>query len=114
MIAVIFEVYPTKEGKAEYLELAAGLKQFLKEQQGLISIERFQSLNDKGKVLSLSFWESKEAVEQWRNLIEHRSAQKQGKDQLFQSYHIRVGEILRDYSNNCREQAPPDSNRHLS
>ncbi|NDV21358.1 antibiotic biosynthesis monooxygenase [Desulfovibrio sp. JC022] len=113
MYAVIFEVYPKADGKDEYLEIAAKVKSFLKDRQGFISIERFQSLADEGKVLSLSFWENEPSIEKWRNLIDHRKAQKSGKDKLFHSYRIRVAKITRDYTDNNRAQAPADSNLEL-
>ncbi len=110
MFAVIFEVYPTAEGKAEYLEIAGKLREFLKNQEGFISIERFQSLTEESKVLSLSFWQDEASIKKWRNLIEHRSAQEKGKKALFKSYRIRVAEVVRDYTGSSREQAPADSN----
>ena len=114
MLAVIFEVYPNAEGKDEYLEIAAGLREFLQDRDGFISIERFQSLVDENKILSLSFWRDEEAIQQWRNLLEHRSAQKKGKESLFDSYRIRVAEVVRDYSASERDEAPSDSKAALS
>lgn len=113
MIAVIFEVKPKQEGSAEYLELAAGLRQFLENRDGFISIERFQSLSEEGKLLSLSFWRDEAAIDAWRNLLEHRMAQKKGKESLFHSYRIRVAEVFRDYTESSREGAPSDSNEAL-
>lgn len=109
MFAVIFEVYPTAEGKEEYMEIAANLRTFLEGRDGFISIERFQSLNEEGKILSLSFWRDEDAIAAWRNLYEHRSAQQQGKLELFRNYRIRVAEVVRDYSLTCRHEAPRDS-----
>jgi len=114
MVAVIFEVYPTKEGTAEYLAIAANLREFLKNRPGFISIERFRSLSDEGKVLSLSFWENEEAVQAWRNLLEHRLAQKKGNDELFEKYRIRVAQVVRDYTDAERNQAPLNSNTALT
>ncbi|MFW5497624.1 MULTISPECIES: antibiotic biosynthesis monooxygenase family protein [unclassified Maridesulfovibrio] len=114
MYAVIFEVYPKEAGKQEYLEIATQIKSFLENREGFISIERFQSLADEGKVLSLSFWENEEAIEIWRNLLDHREAQQSGKEKLFKSYRIRVGKITRDYTDNTREQAPKDSTEYLA
>ncbi len=88
MYAVIFEVTPPEAGK-KYLEFAANLRKFLKNQPGFISIERFQSLVEENKVLSLSFWEDEASIETWRNVMDHRTAQKSGKDALFKSYRIR-------------------------
>lgn len=113
MIAVIFEVCPRKEGKDEYLATAAGLRDSLAEHPGFISIERFQSLTDENKLLSVSFWESEEAVESWRNVVAHRTAQQKGKSELFDSYRIRVAHVSRDYTGTDRTQAPPDSNAVL-
>ena len=114
MFAVIFEVWPTAAGKEEYLEIAANLREFLKKQDGFISIERFQSLNEDMKVLSLSFWRDEASIKKWRNVVEHRAAQKKGRDSLFHSYRIRVAEVVRDYSGAAREEAPSDSKELLS
>ncbi len=112
MIAVIFEVVLAEGGKSEYLKLAAGLKERLSDVPGFISIERFQSLNKPEKILSLSLWETEEAVEKWRNLEGHRKAQARGRANLFQEYRIRVATIIREYTLTNREGAPQDSRRH--
>ena len=112
MYAVIFEVWSTKEGKEEYLKIASTLKEFLPSQKGFISIERFQSLVEENKLLSLSFWEDEEAISVWRNLFEHRIAQDKGNKELFTEYRIRVANVVRDYSKEKREEAPKDSNEH--
>ena len=114
MLAVIFEVYPSEEGKAEYLDIATELRGFLEDRDGFISIERFQSLVDEGKILSLSFWRDEEAIKNWRNLFEHRNAQKKGKETLFKRYRIRVATVIRDYSGDERDEAPTDSIQALS
>jgi len=114
MLAVIFEVYPTPEGKDEYLAIAAGLRELLADQPGFIAIERFQSLSDENKLLSLSYWEDEQAVQAWRNVAEHRLAQQLGKSKLFDDYRILVAEVLRDYSATDRDQAPADSTAALA
>ncbi len=112
MYAVIFEVWPTKNGKDEYLKIASNLREFLQNREGFISIERFQSLVDENKLLSLSFWEDEKAIEIWRNLFEHRIAQDRGNSGIFQDYRIRVAKVERDYTKENRTQAPKDSNEH--
>lgn len=111
MYAVIFEVTPTTEGKDEYLKIAAELRDLLVNLDGFISIERFQSLVEEKKILSLSFWRDEESIAKWRNLLDHRSAQKAGKSALFESYRIRVAQVVRDYSDSKRDEAPNDSKR---
>ena len=109
MIAVIFEVTPTETGQAEYLAIAANLREQLRDVPGFISIERFQSLTNPDKMLSLSFWTDEVAVANWRNLEAHRMAQARGRNSLFKGYRIRVANVMRDYSLTEREQAPEDS-----
>jgi heme-degrading monooxygenase HmoA len=109
MIAVIFEVQPTDEGRPEYLERAAELGPQLSEVDGFISIERFVSLTDERRVLSLSFWRDEQAIAEWRQREDHRDAQGAGRDHIFHDYRLRIAEIVRDYGLHDRKQAPADS-----
>ncbi|NKB51810.1 MAG: antibiotic biosynthesis monooxygenase [Rhizobiaceae bacterium] len=109
MIAIIFEVYPRDGEKENYLEIAAGLKPQLEKIDGFISVERFQSLTDPKKMLSLSFFESEEAVANWRNLASHRDGQEKGRQGVFDDYRLRVAGVIRDYGLFDRDQAPQDS-----
>ncbi|MCH7745615.1 MAG: antibiotic biosynthesis monooxygenase [Chloroflexi bacterium] len=109
MIAVIFEVIPASGHKQEYLDIASSLRPDLEKIEGFISIERFASLTNEGKILSLSFWRDEEAVEQWRRLEAHRLAQSRGRNGVFADYRLRVAGLIRDYSMFEREQAPADS-----
>lgn len=111
MIAVIFEV-SLREGHAKrYLDLAAQLRPLLERIDGFLSIERFRSLADPDKLLSLSFWRDEEAVARWRQLEAHRSAQHEGRSEVFADYRLRVATVLRDYGMRDRTQAPADSRR---
>ena len=109
MIAVIFEVIPKTDRRDQYLDIAASLRPLLDEIDGFISIERFESLVQPGKILSLSFWRDEEAVAQWRRLERHRSAQTQGREVVFDDYRLRVATVMRDYGMHERQQAPSDS-----
>jgi heme-degrading monooxygenase HmoA len=109
MIAVIFEVWPEKDGAKSYFDLAASLRPLLEGVDGFISIERFESVTTKGKYLSLSFWRDEQALGEWRNLSKHREAQELGRGQLFSDYRIRVASVVRDYGMNDRDDAPEDS-----
>ncbi|HUH88887.1 MAG TPA: antibiotic biosynthesis monooxygenase [Pusillimonas sp.] len=109
MIAVIFEVVPHPDRKQTYLDIAAQLRPQLQEIDGFLSIERFQSLSDPGKILSLSFWRDEKAVSQWRNTEAHRQAQQAGRGGVFTDYRLRIAGVTRDYGMNDRAQAPSDS-----
>ena len=113
-IIVVFEVTPTEEGKKRYLELASMLKPLLSETEGYIGGERYQSLINPNKVLSINIWENEEAVKRWRNQTEHRMAQLEGKQELFKSYKITVANIRREYTSTNRDEAPSDSNEYFN
>ena len=97
MYLIIFEVYPHASQKDRYFELAAQLRETLLKQPGFVHVERFQSLIDEGKILSLSCWESEDAIAAWRTHAEHMIVQKEGKDRIFDSYRLRVAQVVRDY-----------------
>jgi len=99
MIAVIFEVWP----------VAAELRPLLKQIDGFISVERFESITEKGKMLSLSFFRDEAAVQAWRNIAEHRAAQAKGRGGVFKGYRLRIASVIRDYGMNERDEAPADS-----
>jgi heme-degrading monooxygenase HmoA len=109
MIAVVFEVWPTDNRREDYLEIAAELRSDLSAIDGFISVERFQSLSDPEKLLSLSFWRDEEAVARWRNHHKHRESQAVGRSQIFKNYRLRVTRVLRDYGRSQRDEAPIDS-----
>jgi len=107
MIAVIFEVWP--ERREDYLDIAAELRPLLKQIDGFISVERFESITEKGKMLSLSFFRDETAVQAWRNIAEHRAAQAKGRGGVFKDYRLRIASVIRDYGMNERDEAPADS-----
>ena len=109
MVTVIFEVWPHPEHRDGYLNWAAELKEELVRMEGFLSIERFQSLTDPGKLLSLQFWRDEECLARWRNLEAHRAAQSAGRRTMFKEYRLRIAEVVRDYGLNERGQAPADS-----
>lgn len=109
MIAVIFEVVPYMGERHRYLDIAGELRAELDGIDGFISIERFESLTMRGKILSLSFWRDEEAVRQWRNLDVHRSAQQAGRNGIFADYRLRIAHVVRDYGMFERAEAPQDS-----
>jgi heme-degrading monooxygenase HmoA len=109
MIAVIFEVWPKSELKSDYLDIAAELRPVLEGIDGFISVERFESLTEKGKILSLSFFSDEAAVTAWRNTQAHRISQGKGRAGIFENYRLRIASVIRDYGLNEREEAPQDS-----
>ena len=108
MIAVIFEVTPSEGRKDHYLSIAARLRPLLEDVDGFISVERFQSLTNPEKILSLSFFQNEDSIRQWRTLSTHREAQAEGREGIFTDYRLRIAHVIRDYGMFDREQATDD------
>lgn len=111
MIGVIFEVEPAEGQKEAYLEMAAKMRPLVEQIDGFISVERFQSLTNPDKLLSISFYRDEKALDEWRRLAPHRGAQSKGRSGMFSDYRIRVVSVIRDYTLNDRAQAPEDSRK---
>ena len=111
MIAVMFEVVPAEGRKGDYLDIAVEMRPLLEEIEGFISVERFQSLTDPRRILSLSFFEDEDAIERWRNLSAHRGAQTKGRGGVSDDYLLRIASVIRDYGMFDRAQAPKDSKK---
>lgn len=109
MIAVIFEVEVAEGRKQDYLDVAAQMRPVLNQIDGFISVERFQSITDPKKMLSLSFFENEAAIEEWRTLNAHRDAQTKGRSGIFSDYKLRIASVIREYGMFDRAQAPDDS-----
>jgi heme-degrading monooxygenase HmoA len=109
-VAIIFEVWPADGRRENDLDIAAELRPELEQQDGFISVERFESLTTPGKMLSLSVWRDEEAVRNWRCHGKHRDAQRAGREGIFRDYRLRVAGIIRDYGMAARrEEAPADA-----
>ncbi|MCC6468842.1 MAG: antibiotic biosynthesis monooxygenase [Alphaproteobacteria bacterium] len=106
MIAVIFEFWPREGQVGRYLDLAAEMRRAVETVDGFISVERFESIYEKGKYVSLSFWRDEAAVKAWREQLDHRAVQELGRAEIFARYRLRVAEVLRDYGPDDRSQAP--------
>ncbi|GGB50096.1 antibiotic biosynthesis monooxygenase [Roseibium aquae] len=109
MIAVIFEVEPHPDKNQAYLDMAAEMRPLVERIDGFISVERFQSLTNPDKLLSISFFRDEAALDAWRQLSQHRKAQKAGRNHYFKDYRLRVVSVMRDYGMFDRAEAPADS-----
>jgi heme-degrading monooxygenase HmoA len=96
MFAVIFAVQPKPERWSDYLELAKYLKPRLEAIDGFVDNERFESKRTKGRLLSLSTWRDEKSLVRWRTQAEHHSVQGKGRFEIFEDYHLSVGQIIQD------------------
>lgn len=96
-VAVIFEFWVDPEQGERYFELAAEMREEVQKADGFIANERFESLTEEGKYVSLSFWRDEAAVEAWYGNSRHKKAQGEGRARVFKDYRLRVVEVIRDY-----------------
>lgn len=113
MIAVIFESWPAAGKMQRYLDMGMALESQLRDLDGFVSIERFQSVKDPDKLVAISFWRDAAAVEAWRNRPSHRAIQSASRDEVFRDYRLRVAAVIRDYGKFSRDEAPGDSRRDV-
>jgi heme-degrading monooxygenase HmoA len=109
MIAVIFELTPAEGRAADYFAMAMQLKADVEQADGFISVERFESVTNPGKFVSLSFWRDEEALMKWRAHGRHQVMQKAGRGGVFADYRLRVAGVIRDYGMTERADAPEDA-----
>jgi len=106
MHAVIFEVESRPGRERDYLELAAMLRTEVEKIDGFISVERYESLVHKGKLVSISYWRDADAVRRWREHAQHHAVQLRGRGAIFADYRITVAAVERQYGMFDRAAAP--------
>ena len=90
--AVIFTTLRTKVEEG-YEETANYMENLAKEQDGYLGIE--SARNELG--ITISYWESLEAISKWKNNIEHTLAREKGRALWYKKYQLRICKVERDY-----------------
>ena len=76
-----------------YAETAARMYELAAEQPGFLGVESARA--DIG--ITVSYWSDRESIRHWKDVAEHREAQRQGQDRWYSSYKIRIALVERDY-----------------
>ena len=90
--AVIFTT-TLSEDTDGYYEMAEKMENLAKKQEGYLGIESARS--DVG--ITVSYWESLEAITKWKNNIEHIEARELGREKWYQKYQLRICKVEREY-----------------
>ena len=90
--AVIFTSTRT-EVEAGYAEMAIKMVELAKAQPGFIGMESARS--EIG--ITVSYWESLEALRNWKVNMEHLEAQEKGKTTWYKNYKVRIAKVEREY-----------------
>ncbi|MFC4307123.1 antibiotic biosynthesis monooxygenase family protein [Cohnella boryungensis] len=93
--AVIFSSQRT-EGDNGYGRMADEMEETAARQPGFIGIESVRDAAGAG--ITISYWESMEAISQWKSHAAHRAAQEQGKRQWYENYEVKICRVEREYS----------------
>jgi heme-degrading monooxygenase HmoA len=96
MFSVVFEVKPHTTKLDEYLANAKLLRPELERIDGFVDNIRYKSLTRDGWILSLSNWRDEKALVRWRTTAKHHEIQKLGRGEIFEDYHLRVGQLTAD------------------
>ena len=96
MFAVIFEVKPHSDRWDDYLDRAKMLRPDLEQIDGFIENIRYRSLTRDGWILSLSVWRDEKSLVRWRTRARHHDVQAQGRGEILDDYHLRVGQLTGD------------------
>src|SRR5215813_5388190 len=96
MFCVLFEVHPMPDRQDAYLDVAKMLKPELEKIDGFIDNIRYRSLTRDGWILSLSTWRDEKALVRWRTHAGHHTVQERGRLEVFQDYHLRIGQLTHD------------------
>ncbi len=91
--AVIFTSIKV-EAENNYADIANRMIELASKQEGFIGVE--SARNEIG--ITVSYWESLEAIKNWKQNAEHLIAQQLGKDVFYQSYTTRICKVEREYS----------------
>ena len=90
--AVIFTSTRT-ENEAGYAETAIKMVELAKAQPGFIGVE--SARNEIG--ITVSYWESLDAIQNWKANIAHLEAQENGRTTWYKNYKVRIAKVEREY-----------------
>ncbi|WP_435923051.1 antibiotic biosynthesis monooxygenase family protein [Paenibacillus sp. DYY-L-2] len=93
--AVIFSSQRT-EGDKGYSNMAEKMERLAAEQPGFLGVESVRDASGAG--ITISYWDSLEAIRQWKQNPSHQSAQEKGKQVWYQNYNVKICKVERAYS----------------
>ena len=91
--AVVFSSIK-KKNDVEYNEMAEKMEKLAKQQPGFLGIE--SAREEIG--ITVSYWESLEAIQQWKSNVDHIEAQTKGKKDWYKAYQVRIAKVEKAYS----------------
>ncbi|HEY6167055.1 MAG TPA: antibiotic biosynthesis monooxygenase [Verrucomicrobiae bacterium] len=93
--AVVFTSQRTPRDDAGYGAMAARMEDLARQQPGFLGVESARDADGVG--ITVSYWESLEAIRNWKAHAEHLAAQQQGKSKWYQEYRLRICRVEREY-----------------
>ena len=93
--AAIFTSVRTAVDATEYAETAAEMESLASRQPGFLGVESVR--NAAGVGVTISYWESREAIAAWKQQFDHRRAQAAGKARWYAEYRLRIARVESEY-----------------
>jgi len=84
-----------RESAIGYNEMAEAMIDMAATQPGFMGVESVREADGRG--ITVSCWESEQAIQAWKANVDHVAAQKKGREQCYASYRVRVCKIEREY-----------------
>ncbi len=94
--AVVFTSQRTDVDAAGYRQTAARMEELARQQSGFLGIE--SARGDDGTGITVSYWESREAIAAWKQHVEHLAAQETGRNVWYAAYRLRIARVDKDYT----------------
>jgi len=94
--AVIFTSQRTGQDGEDYGKMAEVIDALAKQQPGFLRVESVR--NEEGKGITVSYWESLEAIQAWKANAKHLTAQQLGKEKWYTNYKVEICQVMKDYS----------------
>ena len=91
--AVIFTSIRTDAEAAAYSDIAERMMELAAAQPGFLGVESARE----GVGITVSYWQSLEAIRAWKANAEHLTAQQNGRELFYSHYKTRIAKVERDY-----------------
>ena len=92
---MIFTSRPSGEDPEAYEKMAERMVELVRRQPGFLGLDWTRGPDGLG--FTVAYWDSLEAIRNWKENAEHLVAQKKGREVWYQAYEIRIARVERAY-----------------
>jgi heme-degrading monooxygenase HmoA len=93
--AVIFTSQRTAAEQEGYGAMTDRMVELASQQPGFLGVE--STRDPAGVGITVSYWESLDAIRHWRENAEHKVAQRKGRETWYERFRLRICRVEREY-----------------